>query len=50
METHRDDDDPDRPDEIDRVEERGDAGYGEQDEAAQESEWAEDTKEGGAAS
>ena len=51
MQTHRDDDDdPDRPDEIDQVEELDDPGFGEQDEAAQEDEWAEDAEEGGAPS
>ena len=47
METKRTDDDPDRPDEIDQAEEIGQPGFGEQDEAAQDAEYAEDAREGG---
>ena len=44
METSPDD----RPDEIDQAEEIGQPGFGEHDEAAQDAEYAEDEKEGGA--
>ena len=47
METPRDDD-RDRPDEIDEAPEAPPAEFGEHDDVAQESEWAEDAKEGGA--
>jgi len=45
METERND--VDQPDEIDRVPEIDQPGFGEHDEQAQEAEWAEDAQEGG---
>ena len=38
----------DRPDEIDQAEQIDQPGFGEHDEAAQDAEYAEDEKEGGA--
>ena len=47
MDTKFDDDDDDRPDEIDQAEELDQPGFGEHDDAAQDAEFAEDAREGG---
>lgn len=46
MHTTFDDDDEDRPDEIDQAQDT-DTKFGEQDETAQDAEYAEDAREGG---